>query len=259
MKNLPNYNYPSNYNGIKEAEEQVEILCKTWPKLKPKTALNYYHKKYTQLNLPLHVEGALFLPRPGFFGNSYISTLKKVFSVLKKQREFELEEFDEKRFKEPSKQIEAHFERIFRIQPGETNDLLVIPVQLGLCYKGRSGKQMDEFLSYLDQPELYPFKGPGELHQPIEYGFSTYMGAIALFTHPDRLENYGDLDITCTADVQEYWVESEGTWFSNDDGYWASAHPSFCINDDGNLFYGLAIYQQACGENGPATFISFPP
>lgn len=172
---LVNYMYPARYHA-KGIEQQINILREFFP------GLGSADKKIAKRPLPEGAEAWFAIPRWENIASTYNQAVQKVLEAIKKQRNGKLEIFCKL---EPG-YLRQHSHKIEKLQliaeQQKGYDILVIPAQFGLRYKGRSSEKIREII------------------KENEFGLGAYEGAIMLLTHPERLVAYRNLFFDCPGD-----------------------------------------------------------
>ncbi len=172
------YTYPRGYE-LKGITEQVAILKWFFPELKDAT----FDESVAVRSLPLNAEGWFAIPRWEKLGSSYNKAVCRLFgafqSKLYNNHDFEI---GPEYLRQHQKTVKA-FQKLGEEQKG--HDILIVPCQFGLQYRGLSVRRAREFMN------------------SQEFGLGAFPVGIMLLTHPRRLivDSFGeDLLIRCAGD-----------------------------------------------------------
>ncbi len=196
------YGYLSGYKP-KTVAEQLAALYKPFPHLV--TA----NDQLANNPLPAGAEGWFVIPRWELIAPTYGAAVEQVLGLIKKARKGKFTNYQEGELGDKQLRISSRtammFQRLAEQQPG--NDLLVVPAQFGLRYRGKSVRRSRAtFLA-------------------SEFGLGAFAIGIMLLTHPERLKHYDDL-----------WIDCAGDEFAPGAGGVFGGAPIFYFDDDGVEF-----------------------
>lgn len=183
--------YCSGYSVSVDFRNQVDILRSYWPQLNPDPALRYIRDVYEKRKLPEWVEGLFVYIRSGFFSNRCDEELVEVLHAVTKSLGGKFYNFlsseDQIDLQHPYarylRQSKPHRARLrISLNRQKKSDLLIIPAQFGIRYKGRSVEEVSESLLR------------------DEDGIGVKDGATMLLTHPNRLQCNEDLSVDLLGD-----------------------------------------------------------
>lgn len=168
-------------------------------------------------------EGSGYLiPKWQTLSGSYMAATETVFSYIAGTRSF---------YNWREKEMGGLRESVTKIKAMKNlPDFMLLNVQLGEKYKGRSVKDVREAIR-VDNEET----------SSTEFGLGAYEVAIILLTHPDTLKSYSDL-----------WIDCPGDEFKPTDGSEFSRAPYFRFRG-GRLEFGATWVSSARGLCGSAS------
>lgn len=175
MKSI--YGYPEGWK-LKDILEQLIIL----QKIKEFKALNARHVIRVAehpLDVPEGADGLVVIPKPSKIANSYNEAVILMTELMEENRK---DWFNYRRGQlgpEYLRLTEKTKQAIIRLEKETPGDYLVIPIQTGLCYSGRSIRRTR--VMFIDG----------------EFGLGPYEVGIILLTHPERLQKSEHLGINC--------------------------------------------------------------
>lgn len=169
---VSSYVYPPEYR-LRSIREQVERLLMSFPNLNATWALERGQRWYDSLTLPKWVEGPLVYPWWEFFG-TYRGALAEILKKLADSRA--IYNYREGRLgPEYLRQTEltARLEALIKVsQPG---DLLIVPSQAGLRWRGKSVRR------------------GRVLYAENEFGLGSVAECARALTHPERYGRWEQL------------------------------------------------------------------
>ncbi len=183
------YTYPPEYT-YKPLAEQIAILTKHFPELKVEQTNKWIKTVLPTLTLPAGAEGYFAIPRPDKVAPTYHEALQKVVAIIGSTRKFQNYREGELG-PEYVRQCERTTKFLGRIGEQQPGDMLVIPCQFGLKYRGKSTQRSRELMNKL-----------------TEFGLGAFQVGCMLLTHPDRAVRTEELDMNCAGD--EYSLEADG-------------------------------------------------
>ncbi|MCK5059831.1 MAG: hypothetical protein KAR00_01630 [Candidatus Pacebacteria bacterium] len=180
------YTYPKGYK-IKGITEQTNILRQIFP------GVGYADEKLAERPLPANAEGWFAIPRWERMSPTYGEAVQIVFGMIKRTRN--------DKFYTPCPldlnrrvQTVAMLKNIGDQQRG--SDILVIPAQFGVRYRGMSVRRVREIVDTL------------------EFGMGVFQVAIMLLTHPERFQQFYNLWIDCAGDDYIFDTVHAAPYFS---------------------------------------------
>jgi hypothetical protein len=168
------YEYPKEFK-LKTLEEQDQILHTFFPGLGSTDLKPADHK------LPNDAEAYFLIPRWEKIAPTYNQAVEKVLELIASKRDFQnyrKGELGPDRLQEGSKKT-SMMKIIGRKQK---SDILVVPAQLGMKYRGSSVRRAREIFG------------------KNEFGFGAFEVGIIALTHPDRFVRFDELDTDCPGD-----------------------------------------------------------
>lgn len=183
------YTYPPEYKP-KPLAEQIAILVKHFPQLKVEQTNEWIANVLPTLSLPAGAEGYFAIPRPERIAPTYHEALQQVLAIIGKGRKFQNYREGELG-PEYVRQCERTAKFLRVISEQQTGNILVIPAQFGLKYRGKSTRRSRELFNKL-----------------IEFGLGGFQVGCMLLTHPDRAVRTEELDMDCAGD--EYAPGADG-------------------------------------------------
>ncbi len=213
-----NYGYLSGYKP-KGITEQINILRQLFP------GIRYADEKLAEQSLPANAEGWFAIPKWQSVAKIYNEAVEKVLELIKQQwkgkfynwREGRLGAHLLRQHERTTKKLEALADQ----QKGY--DILVVAAQFGLHHRGRSVRRAREVFT------------------ANEFGLGAFEIGCMLLTHPERLQNYGDLWIDCAGN--EYAPAAAGGF---------SGAPCFGF-DEGKVRFGAYWFGSAGDGYGSAS------
>ena len=162
----------------KSIGEQIKRLRELFPEI------GHADEKLAKGTLPQNAEGWFAIPRWEKIAPSYDEVVPKVLGLIHQTRNSKFLNYREgqlgpKHLRQTVRTADF-WERICNEQKG--NDILIVPAQFGLRHRGRSVRRAREVFS------------------EQEFGLGAFDVGIMMLTHPDRLNNEGDLWIDCAGD-----------------------------------------------------------
>lgn len=233
-----NYCYPENYKGARAINEQIDDIANLFG-LDPRSALEFVNKKLSNAcgekpTLPDGAEDWFAIPsvktlREKYFPEAsdpndiYCRSLNLAHLKLNISRNFYTylsEGIHKDRLKVLPRTLRA-FEEIENAQNG---DILVIPAQLGLRYRGKSPNlAKDSF---------------GE----NEYGLDSFSLCSILLTNPDLIVHWKNLGIECPGNVFDYYNTGLSTHTPTYSFRGTGVRAYHIWNWDGYANYGSATF-----------------
>lgn len=183
------YTYPPEYT-YKPLSEQIAILLKHFPQLNVEQTNEFIVKVLPTLELPAGAEGWFAIPNPERLAPSYGEALEKVLKIIDSSRKFQnyrKGELGPDRLRQHARTVQF----LNKIGETQTGDILVIPCQFGLKYRGKSIRRARELFNKF-----------------TEFGLGAFMVGCMLITHPDRAVRTEELDMDCAGD--EYTPDADG-------------------------------------------------
>ena len=170
-----NYAYPKGYK-VKGITEQTNILRQLFP------GIGFADEKIAEQPLPPNAEGWFAIPKWEKFAPTYSEAFEKVLAMIGSKRRF-YNYRDGKLGTEYLRQ-RAKTVKMFQKLGDEQKDfdILVVPAQFGLHYKGRSVRRARE------------------VFQQNEFGLGAFAIGIMLLTHPEREVQWEQLHVDCAGD-----------------------------------------------------------
>ncbi len=179
------YGYLSGYTQPIGITEQVARLRELFP------GLGTANIDFVGQNLPDGAEGLLAFPRWEKVAPTYGEAVQKVLDLIKQARNGQFYNYCGRLWSQHLRQSAKSVAAMTRLSELEGNtDIVAVPVQLGLLYRGNSVRRALERMS------------------SREFGLGAFAVGIALLTHPNRLRHYDDLWIDCAGD--EFSSEGDG-------------------------------------------------
>lgn len=171
------YAYPKEYKGPKPIADQIKVITKIFD-LDPASALEYA-KNLPQL--PDGAEGWFAIPRWEKIAPTYGEAVQKVLAMIASKREFYDYSFG---WIAECLRQHAKTAKMFQKLGDEQKDydILVVPAQFGLRYRGRSVRRARE------------------VFQANEFGLGAFAIGIMLLTHPEREVRWEQLHVYCAGD-----------------------------------------------------------
>lgn len=204
--------YPSDYNP-KHMHEQVRILREAFP------GLGSFDENLATGPLPLYAEGWFAIPRWQKVASNYCEAVQMALRLLECSRECEYFETDEEQFTDylhQSARTEIMYKDLAGRQKG--HDILVIPGQFGLFYRGCSVRRTQE------------------IFLKNEFGPGLFAGICMLLTHPERLQSSDDLLLDLPGDFfppeKNSQIKTTPVVFCNDVNIEVSKSPADSYNDE---------------------------
>ena len=214
------YTYPPEYT-YKPLSEQIAILLKHFPQLNVEQTNEFIAKVLPTLQLPAGAEGWFAIPRPDKIAPTYGEALEKVLQIIDSSRRFQnyrKGELGPDRLRQHARTVQY----LNKIGETQTGDILVIPCQFGMKYRGKSIRRARELLNKI-----------------TEFGLGAFQVGCMLITHPDRAVRAEELDMDCAGD--EYDPSADGAF---------SCSLYFSFNDSQLKFYSYGWVGSACGSFG---------
>lgn len=178
------YGYPEAYKvrGLVEQTNQLRELFQ---------GIGYADEKLAERPLPEFAEGWFAIPRWETLAKTYGEAVEKVLAMIKKTRG-KFYNYREgqlcPQYLRQSERTMAMFQTLAEQQKGY--DLIVVPAQFGLLYRGRSVRRAREVFA------------------ANEFGLGAFAVGIMLLTHPKRELKWGQLHCDCAGD--EYSSAADG-------------------------------------------------
>ncbi|MFH1162227.1 MAG: hypothetical protein V1696_03060 [Candidatus Jorgensenbacteria bacterium] len=187
-----NYAYPSEYEGPKPIEKQVDILAGIF-ELSLGGTMEFMEKVLPTLTLPEWAEGwgafpsvdavaARFFPEVKDPKERYCRATNLVLEKISDSRKFynyRKGEILPDRFRQHARAAYA----LDLIAEKQKGDILIFPFQFGKRHAGRSTRRAWE-----------------AFEQPIEFGLGAFHTGSQILVHPERLVRYEELDMDCPGD-----------------------------------------------------------
>lgn len=185
------FTYPPEYTGPKPIEQQIDMIAKTFS-LSLGWTIEFMEKVFPHLTLPSGAEGWFAWPSidavaARFFadvknpGERYCRAVALVFEKIGATRQFynyRSGQIDPQHLRQ-TKRTRIMMKRIQQYQKG---DILVVPAQFGLRYRGKSVRRGHE------------------IYGGDEFGLPSFTLGCMLLTHPERLVRWKQLHIDCAGD-----------------------------------------------------------
>lgn len=176
------YGYPPGYVGPKSVSEQIDILRRLFSNLGA-------DKEFAEWPLPSGAEGHFAIPRWQAIGETYVEATEKALNLLGVRNDdldncLLRDKLGAKHLRK-SRQSTKMLEALSGAQGN--NNILVVPAQLGLRYRGRSVYRAHE------------------LFKVNEFGLGVFEVACILLTHAECLVGDNDLRIVCAGDEFAPW------------------------------------------------------
>ena len=220
MKSI--FGYPKGWK-LRDISEQLTIL----QKIKEFKALNARHVirvvEYPS-DVPKGADGWIVIPKPSRIADSYNEAVVLMTELMAKNRDDWYNCRESKLGPEYLWLTEKTKQVIVILEKETPGDYLVIPVQTGLCHRGRSIRRAR--VMFADG----------------EFGLGPYEVGIILLTHPERLRKSEDLGIACAGCEYSPVARgklSEGLYFN-----WHRGELSF---DNYGIGYSFRILGSASG------------
>lgn len=186
-----NYAYPSEYNGLKPIEKQVDILAGIF-KLSLGGTMEFMEKVLPTLTLPDWAEGwgafpsidavaARFFPEVKDPKERYCRATNLVLEKIAASRKFynyREGEILPDRFQQHERTVQA----LNLITEKQKGDILIFPFQFGKRHAGRSTRRAWEVMNL------------------PEFGLGAFHTGSQILIHPERLVRYEELDMDCPGD-----------------------------------------------------------
>lgn len=175
------YTYPPEYK-YKPLAEQIAILLKHFPQLNVEKTNEFIAQVLPTLQLPAGAEGWFAIPRPDKIAPSYGEALEKVLKIIDSSRKFQnyrKGELGPDRLRTSARTVQY----LNKIGETQTGDILIIPCQFGLKYRGKSIRRARELFNKI-----------------TEFGLGAFQIGCMLITHPDRAVRTEELDMDCAGD-----------------------------------------------------------
>jgi len=169
------YAYPKGYK-VKGITEQTNILRQLFP------GIGFADEKIAEQPLPVNAEGWFAIPRWEKIAPTYGEALQKVLAMIASKREF----YDYRDGRLGAEYLRQHAKTAKMFQKlgdeQKDHDILVVPAQFGLRYRGRSVRRARE------------------VFQANEFGLGAFAVGIMLLTHPEREVRWEQLHVDCAGD-----------------------------------------------------------
>jgi len=208
------FDYPSRYR-VKPLAEQRALLLRYFPQL---------HDGGEAFSpMPNGAEGYFAIPRWEKIAPTYGEAVEKVFLAINNSRGVTLHNYRDKRlgpdYLREEKQSRIRWERLAGQQG---TDIIVVPAQFGMYYRGLSVRRVREKFT------------------ENEFGLGAYHVAIMLLTHPERLATGNELWVYAPGD--EYSYRADGRFELAPIFYFRSGEIGFDVIwfDGAYDFYGSA-------------------
>lgn len=208
------FDYPRRYQ-VKPLAEQRALLLRYFPQL---------HDGGEAFSpMPNGAEGYFAIPRWEKIAPTYGEAVEKVFSAINSSRAVVLHNYRDQRlgpdYLREEKQSRVKWERIASQQD---TDIIVVPAQFGMYYRGLSVRRAREKFT------------------ENEFGLGTYHVAIMLLTHPERFATGNELWVYAPGD--EYSYRADGRYELAPIFYFRSGEIGFDVIwfDGAYDFYGSA-------------------
>lgn len=173
--------------------DQIDILLSFWPQLKADFALKYAAKleRVKSLQGFRYSEGLVVLIRESFFSNKLTEELAEVLTMITYARHGRFCDF--LGVSGPG-QLRDTFsaQRLQRfLEDQQKGDLLVVPAQLGLNYRGEAVKKSLPSVSEVHMGKIA--KKSSSCRTAFEHPVSLRNAAVMLLANPHRFVGYQDL------------------------------------------------------------------
>ena len=211
--------YPEEYKGFKPIKDQINIITKSF-NFDPNYALELADglpplESFVPADV-LPWIGWSAIPKWDRIALTYGEAVKKVLAMIASKREFDTyrkHEFPSDFLRQCERTIHA-FDQIVETQKG---DILIFPAQFGFLHRGRSARRAREVFA------------------ANEFGLGPFAVGIMLMTHPERLAQDRDRDLSivdCIGD--EVFFDRYG---------WQDV-PFFCSKeeDSDKIFFGMTCF-----------------
>ncbi|NTU66522.1 MAG: hypothetical protein HGB08_01205 [Candidatus Moranbacteria bacterium] len=188
------YTYPNGY-ALKSLADQIAMLSNLF-NLDGAKALAYAENLP---KLPEGAEGWIAAPKWQAIADTYGKAVEKVLALLGESRKFKNwreGQLDEKYLR----QTERTVQMLAKFEQQQEGDIIIIPAQFGLRYRGRSVRRA-----------RVVFVGN-------EFGFGSFINGCMLLTHPEREQTWEQLNIDCAGD--EYAPDGNGEFVFAPVFYW---------------------------------------
>jgi hypothetical protein len=181
------YTYPPGY-APKPLEAQIAKLRDTWPKLNPGNALIELERQPLVSGAEALFAFVRFQSLAPIYNDAFANEVLPALSQSRNGRFYNGRDgqLDSQRLRMSVRTAEA-IEVLFGRQK---SDILVVPMQLGMTYRGKSVRRSRELF------------GEGE------FGLSSLMAGSVLIVHPEREVQWEQLHMDCAGD--EYSPEADG-------------------------------------------------
>ncbi len=216
------YSYFSGYKP-KRLTEQTACLQNLFP------GIGTANEKLAEGTLPLNAEGWFAIPRWERIASTYNEALRVVLNLFEQTHRGKFHIHCEDQLGPEQLRQTAHAQQFWKRLGDEQqgNDILVVPAQFGLRYRGCSVRYARQAMAM----------------QNNEFPLGAVAVGIMLLTHPKRLTHYNDLYIDCAGD------EFNSLEFTD---MCLSHNPAF-FHDGRNLRFGMLQFNEAHAGYGSAS------
>jgi len=217
------YGYLSGYKP-KGITEQTKILRQLF------SCVGFADEKLAEQPLPPNTEGWFAIPRWQSVAKTYNEAVQKMLDLIKQQCNGNFYNHREGRIGEQYlRQHERAAKKLQTLGDQQASfDIMVVAAQFGLRHRGRSVRRAREVLA------------------GNEFGLGAFEIGCMIFTHPERLQHYGDL-----------WINCAGNEYAPGEGGVFSLAPCFVFRD-GGVKFGARWVGDACELYGSASAFLSP-
>ncbi len=177
------YKYPGDFKP-KDIREQVAILKKYFPHVKEGPVLEYIENILPTLILPEGAEGWFAILNTTSAGDNYGHAVEAILNAISSTRHFQ--NYREGKlgqdYLRQTPEAEAAYNRIRNEQ--NLNDILIIPLQLGLRHRGRSSRRARLLIE----------------DNKNEFTVGAFTVGCVILTHPEREVYWDQLHMHCSGD-----------------------------------------------------------
>jgi len=193
------YGYLSGYKPDPSLEENLVNLEAELARLRqiPELAEADYDRDYLErirsgeITLPVGNERWTLIPKWELLGKAYGVAVERTLALVSEDRDGNFHNFREGELganylRQGARSVEM-WKQLAKSQIG---DILIVPIQAGIVYRGRSVRRARE------------------VFRAHEFGLGTFAVGMLILTHPERLKHLDDLWIDCAGD--EYSPNADG-------------------------------------------------